>query len=191
MGDHHMFGKGIFLEGSAHIPMIIRAPSGPWDPEKPMAGKRVDTLVTLADVMPTILSIACVETPKSVDGSDMLSYVDSPDPDRPFYGNSGNRSFSIVDGSHKYLLSRWGGGELLFNLEADPQERSNLSNDTGWQERKAELKKKLLEKMVSVASPGITNGEFDIQPVDELLDPTMGNRWPGFHSTTYPCDLLH
>lgn len=191
MGDHHMFGKGIFLEGSTHVPMIVRPPSSPWDRDKPMAGEKVDTLVTLADVMPTVLNIAGVDVPDSVDGVNMLDYVESPDPDRAFYGNSGHRSFCILDGGHKYLVSRRGGGELLFDLESDPQEETNLSPHPDWRTRKEALKGKLIEKMSAVGAEGIKNAAFEIEPVDEPLDPTKGIRWPGYHSTTYPCDLLH
>ncbi len=76
LGDHHMGAKSSFMEGSAHIPMVVRPPAAAWDP-KPLAGRRVDTLVTLADVMPTILRLAELT-------DDAVEHVESADEDYLF-----------------------------------------------------------------------------------------------------------
>ena len=126
MGDHHMFGKGVFLEGSCHIPLLVRAPSHPWDRNKPMAGETVDTLVDLTDIMPTILNIAGVEAPDDIEGTDLISRVGKETAERTFFGNSGDVYFAIIDGQYKYTITARGGGELLFDLEATRRENEYL-----------------------------------------------------------------
>ena len=56
LGDHHMGAKTVFLEGSAHIPMLIRGPERLIPRE--LTGLQSDELVCLADLMPTFLSAA-------------------------------------------------------------------------------------------------------------------------------------
>jgi arylsulfatase len=191
MGDHHMFGKGVFLEGSAHLPMIIRAPSSPWDANKPMAGEKVSTLVTLADIMPTILSIAGVDIPESVDGRNMLDFVTEPDDDRIFYGNSGENHFSIIKKNMKYMYARRGAGELLFDIIADPHEQHDLSKSKKHQTVKDELKQLLLDELKEYQSVSVADGKMPQVAAEKPQDPNKGIRWPGFHSTKHQSDLLH
>lgn len=74
LGDHGNAGKIFFHEASAHVPFVLRPPkawreelnsSGLWMPE------RVDTPVSLADIVPTLVGAAGGEPPKAVDGIDV------------------------------------------------------------------------------------------------------------------------
>lgn len=62
-GDHHMGAKSVFLEGSAHIPLLIRPPFSSWE-KNALSGKKSSTLVSLADILPTVLNIADKEEVK-------------------------------------------------------------------------------------------------------------------------------
>ena len=179
MGDHNIFAKSVFFEGSAHIPMIIRPPVKSWALGD-IQGKRCETLVTLADVMPTIMNIAGVDIKNDnfdMDGLNMMDFVENNTNDRIFYGNSSDTYFAVMKDNYKYLWARQGNGELLFNIKDDPSEQHDLSKiNPGLA---AEMKQMLNDKF----------GKLDALP--PIKSPRDAAKWPGFHSTVYPTDVLH
>ena len=183
MGDHHMGAKSVFFEGSAHIPMIVRSP---MSSTKARGGKRCDTLVSLADVMPTILNLANVSDKPEMDGTNLLEFVDNPAEDRRFYGNCINKYFTVIEGHYKYMWTRNGGEELMFNLEKDPMEQVDLIRSEP--EKAATLRKLLIAQVSGYSDELVKNGDLaagDSIKADEVA------KWPGFHSTYYPSDVLH
>lgn len=69
LGSHQLFNKDQLYEESIRIPMIYRWPSG-------LTPRKIDTQVmSLVDVMPTTLSLAGVDIPKSVQGTDLSQVV--------------------------------------------------------------------------------------------------------------------
>jgi arylsulfatase A-like enzyme len=206
LGDHHMGGKSNFFEGSSHIPLVVRPPASAWEP-KPLGGTVATTPVSLADIAPTILKLAGVEAPEDIEGIDLLSLLDVPDPDRTILGESG-RFLTAIDRRYKYHYFVRGGDELLFDLETDPQERNNLlaagastksdpaseanaasgdATDVG--AVKERLKAKLIETLAARGSNLVADGELAKEP--PLSGPGDVVRWPGFHSTTVESDVLH
>ncbi len=187
LGDHHMAAKSIFLEGSAHIPMIIRPPASAWV-DKPLAGKTVDTLVNLADILPTVLARANVSPPSDIDGIDLLSLVDSS-VDRDFYGVCNDSFHCLIQGKYKYTWARAGGEELLFNLEDDPMEQHNLATDEQVIELLNRMRQALIQQMATHDSPCLKNGALESSPA--ITGPQDVSKWPGFHSTVVDSDVLH
>jgi len=177
MGDHGMFAKSVFFEGSAHIPMIIRPPIRSWTVD-PLQGKRCRTLVTLADVMPTILGIAGVESPE-MDGCDMRGFVDSNLENRIFYGNTADTYFAVIKDGYKYTWAREGDNELLFNLREDPMEQRDLSKQN--RALAMEMKAMLHDKM----------RHCNLTALPPIKSPSDVPKWPGFHSALSACDVLH
>jgi len=187
MGDHGIFAKGVFFEGSAHIPMIVRPPVKSWT-VGPLQGKRCDTLVTLADIIPTILNIAGIEDNNiKTDGQDMMGFVGEKTTDRIFYGNCADTCFAVIQDGYKYTWARQGGGELLFDLTGDPMEQHDLIKIKP--ELTAEMKKLLTEHVQSYNPKMVSNGELIADP--PITSPRDLPKWPGLHSTVYPTDVLH
>ena len=187
MGDHGMSAKGTFFEGSAHIPMIVRPPAPAWSLTD-MQGRRCETLVTLADVMPTILDIAGVrESGAAMDGLNMLGLIENRTEDRIFYGNCSDTEFAVMNDGYKYMLTRYGNEELLFNITDDPMEQKDLMKTKP--EIAARMKNMLIERVGSY-NPGIIQGDhfIGLPPIESPRDAV---KWPGFHSTYYPTDVLH
>lgn len=183
MGDHHMGAKSVFLEGSAHIPMIVRPPKSRT---QALSGKRCDILVSLADVMPTILRAANVNEKPDMDGTNLLEFVNNPSADRRFYGNCGDKYLTVIDGHYKYMWTRNGGEELMFNLEKDPMEQVDLIKSEP--EKAAALRKLLIEQVGGYSDTLVKNGDF---VAGEPIKADDVAKWPGFHSTYYPSDVLH
>ena len=195
MGDHHMCAKSVFLEGSAHVPMLVRPPRAPWAaPSGLIAGGaellrtgRCASMVTLADLMPTVLTAAGIEIPAGVDGEDMFKITAEGGKDRVFYGNSDNTHFAVMEGEHKYMWTSLGGGELLFSLVYDPMELRNIAKSNPDIARRM---KKMLAEQVGGYNPALVrNGELIVK--EAAASPRGVNKWPGFHSTVAPTDVLH
>lgn len=142
MGDHHMWRKTVGYEGSARVPMIVTLPAS--DPEV-VRGTRRTHVAELRDVMPTILDIAGVDIPASVDGRSLLPLVhDDEHPWRShIHGEHTLQRFGlwqanhwVSDGSAKFMWFSGNGMEQFFDLEMDPGEEHDLIADP---EREAQV----------------------------------------------------
>ena len=187
LGDHHMAAKSTFLEGSAHIPLLIRPPQKTWD-TKPMAGRKVDSLVDLADILPTILNIAGVPVPEDHDGIDLMTLMDKT-ADRDFYGACSDAFFCLIQNEFKYTWARAGGEELLFNLKQDPMEQHNLAGSQGAASVLEAMRSALIQRMAAHDSPCVHEGKLN--PGPPVVGPQQVSKWPGFHSTVVDTDVLH
>lgn len=129
MGERGMWYKQTFFENSTRIPLIV---SGPGLPKS----RTVDKNVSLVDLMPTLLAQADdgkVDVVSPIHGADMSALMTGTDAawrDRVFseYSDMGTCAPSrmIREGRYKYTYLH-GHEPLLFDLEADPQERHNLA----------------------------------------------------------------
>ena len=187
LGDHHMAAKSVFLEGSAHVPMIIRPPTKHRN-QKPVIGKKVDTLADLADILPTISNIAGVQAPADITGIDLMSLVDNP-MDREFYGVCAEAFFCIIRGEYKYTWAKAGGEELLFNLRLDPMEQHNLAEDAESVDVLNTMQKTLIQYMTAYNSTCVFEGK--LKPGPPITGPQDVKKWPGFHSFIVPSEVLH
>lgn len=142
LGDHNMLGKQTFYEGSTNIPMIVmpnkdnpRVPTGDVD----------DRLVAFCDVMPTLLDLAKIDIPDSVDGVSM---------------HQGKRNYiygECREGDHATRMireERWkliwypvGNYFQLFDIEDDRQEHTDLARDPAHSHTLARLQLRLLGEL--------------------------------------------
>lgn len=184
LGDHGMGAKSSFLEGSAHVPLIVRPPLRAQRANE-FCARRCDQLVTLADIMPTILQIAGVDAPRG-DGVDLMQVL-AQDVARPFFGVSGTMS-AVYDGKFKYLFTNAGGDALLFDMENDPKELHDLSGQPQYAGVKEKLHAMLAAHLREHAPSFLTeNGEL----ASKTPRPQNKSRWPGLHSNFFPTDVLH
>ena len=143
LGDHYRWHKLMPYEGAARIPMLIRAP-GRFG-VKP--GTVIDEAVCLEDVMPTLLEMAGVPIPNTVEGNSLLPAL---------RGNSGaihewlhieHSPFhhTLTDGVEKYVWLVQDGTEQLFDLAEDPHELHDYSQNRP--ERVAYWRQLLVEEL--------------------------------------------
>ncbi len=132
MGDHHMWRKTVGYEGSAKVPMIVALPPSQADHPR---GELRTQVAELRDVMPTILDIAGVEIPNTVDGRSLLPLVRNGDaPWRShIHGEHTLHRFGmwqanhwVTDGHAKFMWFSGNGMEQFFDLDNDPHEERNL-----------------------------------------------------------------
>lgn len=127
LGDHHMGGKCVPFEPSAHVPMIIRPPHAARDTRHSWRGAACDALVSLADVLPTCCNLAGVKLPESAecDGVDLLAASRGEGQRERLLGTCMYLHY-LREGRFKYCRETLSNTELLFDLEADPLERNDL-----------------------------------------------------------------
>jgi arylsulfatase A-like enzyme len=157
MGDHGLFFKSHFFEGSGRVPLILRAPRG-WEGAIP--AQRYGKPVSLVDVLPTLVSAAGGRVSDRADGVSLLPVLGGGDPveDRIFHGEIGGekrRHHCLTDGRYKYMWFRLGGCEYLFDLKEDPNEVNNLARD---EDRVVEWRNRLIKLLEVRGDQAVRDG---------------------------------
>lgn len=123
LGQHNMWAKGVFHERSARVPLIISCPS---NETRVPPDTTDDRLAELRDVMPTLLDLAGVPIPKSVEGQSLMS----SERREHLFGEVWEHaacSRMVRDERFKLIYYPAGNRFQLFDLVNDPQELVDLS----------------------------------------------------------------
>ena len=154
-GDHYHWRKGFPYEFSAHVPLILRWPEDAWPASLPSPqvarGSKLDSLVELRDIAPSLLQAADALPPDAstlMDGFSLLCLLVDPsghaseaalqagcpsswrqmlDLEHDLCYNASNHWSALTDGSLKFIFHAQYGEEQLFNLTADPKETTDLA----------------------------------------------------------------
>ena len=154
-GDFGLIDKRVAYEPSIRVPMIMRLPKGM------QSGATVEEVVANIDIAPTLLSAAGVDTPDYMHGESFWNILKG-DQDKPWRESLLYEYFWEWNYPHtptihalrqaKYKYIRYHGlwdTDELYDLEADPEETTNLIDRPEHAERivamKAELFKILAE----------------------------------------------
>jgi choline-sulfatase len=141
LGEHGMWQKFEFYEGSCGVPLMIRAPGAthPGTCTEP---------VSLVSVLPTIAELAGVPLSGKVDETSLVPQLRNPRAprNRPVFAEYNLRNprakYMIRDGRYKY--SYWTHDiPELYDLESDPNELNNLALDASHAAVVKQLKQKL------------------------------------------------
>jgi arylsulfatase A-like enzyme len=136
-GAHGLDGKWLMYEESIHVPLIIRDPRLP----KSTQGRRSQLALNI-DLAPTILAMAGVPIPKSMQGSDLqpvLRNAKAKGRDDWYYEHTYNtdpprkpipKSEGVRTERWKYIryTEEQPPLEQLFDLQTDPQEERDLAS---------------------------------------------------------------
>jgi len=152
-------GKGGYFDGSQHVPLIVR------DPKGSARGVRVETFTEAVDVMPTILERLGVAPQNHVDGHSLTEYLDGGAPAEPreevhwefdfrevatqraenWFGLPSTKLSMAAIRSDKWKYVHFAGlPPLLFDLENDPGNLTNLADDPAFAGVRLEMAEKLL-----------------------------------------------
>ena len=124
LGDHDHYHHGYTLfEDQVHIPMLLRIPGQ-------HVGRVVDRPVASIDLVPTILGALEIESPDFFHGVDRLA-PDAPEDDAyfleyPSYDSSAQKGWVL--GPFKYLQDPLFHTDALYDLKADPGERTDIKD---------------------------------------------------------------
>ncbi len=129
LGDHHLFRKSLGYEASARVPFFISGAN------VPIKSAGMDELVCWEDIAPTLLDLAGVEVPRSMDGVSLAPLVRGQALKQSrdhLFGECGGgyHNLWIVTKKWKYLWFPKTNEEQLFDLEQDPNECRDLSGES-------------------------------------------------------------
>jgi arylsulfatase len=167
LGDHGLISKGCrFYEGLVRVPLIFS-----W-PGVVEAGKRVDALVELTDVAPTLLDYAGLSAPDRMTGRSLRAALEGGElveeqefvrceyysalsllaPGREDW----NGSYGTMIRTGRYKLVVYHGVNLgeLYDLEEDPGEFNNLWDDSEYAGLRFELMRKSFDQSALNADLG-------------------------------------
>jgi len=165
LAEKGMVQKRCFYEYSSRIPLIMKFPKT-WGNE--YRGIKYKGLVSLIDILPTIMDICGVENYLPCEGEDLLALLKK--------SNTNNRvifsehhaegtfapCFMVRKGQYKYIYIT-GKNCQLFDLQLDPKENNNLSGKPEYRKIEEELKNDLL-------------GRFSPEEIEKNVRKSIGKR---------------
>ena len=155
LGERGLWYKQSLLEGSVRVPLIVRMPG------KAKAGERhVTQPVSLLDLLPTLVELASepgspVDYVEPIRGRSLAPLLrgQTSIPDRPVFAEySAEGTYApglmVRKGQYKYIYCETDPA-LLFDLESDPHELTNLADNADF----ADILADLHEEMLGVWNP--------------------------------------
>ena len=160
LGDHGLIQKGCrFYDGLVRVPLIFSCP-GRFE-----RGLRSDALVELTDKTPTLLELAGLPIPKTMQGRSLLPILTGQtDPSRfrdfvrsEYYdaldssfcrAQDGTYATMFRDRRHKLVVYHGHQVNELYDLENDPNEFNNLWDDPGHQPLKLDLMQRSFDESI-------------------------------------------
>lgn len=131
-GDH-----GLLLKGAMHFEGCVRTPLVIVDPARP--ARRTSSLAASIDLPATVLDLCGVEAHHGMQGTTLRPVLDDPTatvrdavlveddfPLHPIVGTFPLRTRTVLTSTHRYTRDS-DGFEIVYDLDADPDELTNLA----------------------------------------------------------------
>ena len=125
LGNHGLYNKDVFYEDSTRIPMVLV----PQAAREDVGHGRVDNrLATQADIFPTLMELCDIPVPDTVEG---LSLIGGQRRDHVYgeHWEDYKSSRMVRDSRYKLIYYPAGNHFQLFDLDDDPDELRDLSDD--------------------------------------------------------------
>lgn len=148
LGEHALWGKRMFYEGSARVPLFIRTPKQ-FDPAK----RREN--VNLVDLYPTLCELTDTPIPDDLDGRSLVPMLqrDVIRWENQTFSQYESDQFMLKRGNLKYLTFGEWGPDILFDLASDPGETINRIGELSYTSQAAEMKS-CLQTFIASRSEG-------------------------------------
>lgn len=143
LGDHGLWWKCCMYEQGVGVPLVARGPGVE-------SGRTVDAPVSLLDVVPTVADALGVPADPAWQGRSLLPVATGdrdPDTDRAVFSEyhahgTSHGFYMIRRGQYKYV-HYVDGPDQLFDLDADPEELTNLAADPDYRAVRQSLEAEL------------------------------------------------
>lgn len=124
LGEHGVWEKQKFYEGSARVPLIIRWPKGL------SGGKIVTENVNLCDLFATLADLANLDIPSNLDSRSLVKLMEGQAQtwDNEAISQFGGTNLMIKQDHLKYQYYGTDMQEVLFDLKRNPEETINYVN---------------------------------------------------------------
>ena len=160
LGHHGLWAKPPMLEWSAKVPMILMPAAGC---ERSGPGQRDGRLAELRDVMPTLLDLCGLPAPETVEGLSLVS--DSRREHLYCEHFEDEKSMRMVRcGSHKLIWYPVGNRLQLFDVDRDPMEMRDLSEDPAHAGVREDLTRRLLGELYGSDERWVRGGRLEGEP---------------------------
>jgi choline-sulfatase len=141
LGEHGIWEKQKFFEGSVRVPLLIR-----W-PRRFAGGRVVSENVSLCDLFATLCDLAGLPIPSGLDSRSLVPLLEGNAEgwNNEAISQFGATNVMIKRGRLKY---QWYGPEMpevLFDLERDPEETENLIGEPQYAEQVSAFRVRLAE----------------------------------------------
>jgi arylsulfatase len=161
LGDHGVYLKGpFFYEPSVHVPLVVNWPGR-------IAGRRIEGLVELLDLAPTLLDAAGLPIYAGMQGKSLWPLLtgdgartDTPDVYCEYYNampwhREPHLPFATMlrTETMKLVVSHGDRRGELYDLVADPSETTNLWDRRDMLETRCELLQRLCDRMAFTVDP--------------------------------------
>jgi arylsulfatase A-like enzyme len=170
-GQHGFAWKVAPYDANLRAPMIVRYPA------RFASGQVCRRPIGALDLIPMFFRLAGTELPWKMHGNDVTPLLENPDADWPHPvllehtgwafgdetdpGVTGPKNFgsvpwwvSLREGRFKYIRTLVPGEiDELYDLEADPEELTNLALDPGYREKLEQMRAKLISELERVDAP--------------------------------------
>lgn len=150
LGEHALWTKRQFFEGSVRVPFFIRCPRL-WAP-----GRRRENVNTI-DLFPTLCEAAGIEVPEDIDGRSLIPLLNTRNApwENETFSQHDTDEFMLKRGNLKYLTFGGKGPDVLFDLASDPGESTNRIADVSYVTAAAEMRERLHALIASRTPPPI------------------------------------
>lgn len=153
LADHNLYRKGFAYQGSTHIPLIVYDPGENIFKKEDMR-KKIDNIVELRDILPSLVDFATGEKVENIDGVSVKSLMKKDYDDtnwrKVLHGEHVLGEFSnqfILKLPYKYIWYTQSGIEQLFDIQKDPTEDNNLIDDENYKDIADNLRNILIDNL--------------------------------------------
>nr|WP_275950459.1 sulfatase-like hydrolase/transferase [Clostridium sp. MCC353] len=154
LGDHGIWDKRCFYEGSVGVPLILAGPGIPRDTMM-NGNKKCRALVSLLDLYPTVLELAGVKTAEDGRrfGRDLLPVMQERrgSSHKAVISELGTGVMIRTPGWKMIYDPQQGGVQYLFNLISDPQECGNLAGNPLYSRAAHDLTAQILDNRIRMS----------------------------------------
>ena len=144
LGEHGIFHKVVFYEGSVRVPLFIRMP-------KRFAGCQIDKNVNLCDIFATLCDLCEVPVPDNLDSRSLAPLMIGDESSCAAWSNETVSTIGrpatvmIKQDNLKYMYYESGAPELLFDLDRDPGETQSFLQAPEYEKHLAHFRRRLGE----------------------------------------------
>ncbi len=174
LGEHNMGDKRIFYEESIRIPWVVHFP------RLSASGTAIEQFILNIDFLPTMLDLVGVEIPQHIEGASFAPLMNTSDPAEvdwrshwiyEYFNEEQHMTvpthLAVIDKRYKYvrfpegpaLFKIFSGEDLLFDLQTDPYEMTNLAGQDGTVE--------IMQKMRAQLQQFAKETNFRFIPLDQ------------------------
>jgi arylsulfatase A-like enzyme len=166
MGSHGVRPKEKQLawDEAVKVPFLIRFPG-----IKKNGGKEVFSPLTTPDILPTMLSLANIDIPKSIEGEDLSSMIRNPGKQKdrsalfmsvsPFATTPFTEYRGIKTTQYTYVKTP-DKATMLFDNITDPYQMNNLIDKPDFQKLQQKMEKLLQEKLKAIGDQDFKSGKY-------------------------------